>query len=74
MLIPRLFKLLEHKRSTIRKETCWIISNIAAGTVEQIELVFGDPLHIQKLVDIVLKDVEKVYILIFSEIKKIFLG
>lgn len=31
-LIPILGKLLGHVKKTVRKEACWVLSNITAGT------------------------------------------
>lgn len=33
--------LLRHSRKNIRKETCWLLSNIAAGTHHQIDCLLG---------------------------------
>jgi hypothetical protein len=38
-----LLKTIYHEKRSVRKETCWIISNIAAGTQQQIEsLIVGN--------------------------------
>jgi hypothetical protein len=34
-LFARMSKLLDHSRAIIKKEACWTLSNIAAGTVDQ---------------------------------------
>jgi hypothetical protein len=31
-ILPRVEKLLSHQKQTIKRETCWLLSNIAAGT------------------------------------------
>lgn len=41
-IIDRLFLLLDHEKNTVRKECCWILSNITAGTADQINIVFSD--------------------------------
>lgn len=39
--------LIFHEKRSIRKETCWVISNIAAGTQQQIKaLIVNDYLQI----------------------------
>ena len=40
LALPLLRKLLGDPNKAIRKEACWGISNITAGTVQQIQLVF----------------------------------
>lgn len=37
--VPRLKELVTHGNREIQKEACWTLSNIAAGTVEQIQAV-----------------------------------
>lgn len=37
--IPLLTKLIQHPHKEIQKEACWTISNISAGTVDQIQFV-----------------------------------
>lgn len=37
--VPRLKELVTHSNREIQKEACWTLSNIAAGTVEQIQAV-----------------------------------
>jgi hypothetical protein len=37
--VPRLKELITHSNREIQKEACWTLSNIAAGTVEQIQAV-----------------------------------
>ena len=38
-LLPRLLALLNSPKKGIRKEACWTISNITAGTREQIQVL-----------------------------------
>ncbi len=40
-ILPPLTRLLHHPKKIIRKETCWTLSNIAAGTVAQVGLLCG---------------------------------
>ena len=37
--VPRLMELVTHSNREIQKEACWTLSNIAAGTVDQIQAV-----------------------------------
>uniref|UniRef100_A0A7S4T0S9 Uncharacterized protein n=1 Tax=Ditylum brightwellii TaxID=49249 RepID=A0A7S4T0S9_9STRA len=37
--VPRLKRLITHSNREIQKEACWTLSNIAAGTVDQIQAV-----------------------------------
>lgn len=37
--VPRLKQLITHSNREIQKEACWTLSNIAAGTVDQIQAV-----------------------------------
>ncbi|GAX28584.1 hypothetical protein FisN_1Hh626 [Fistulifera solaris] len=50
--VPRLKELVTHSNREIQKEACWTLSNIAAGTVEQIQAVI-DSGAIRPLVEIV---------------------
>ena len=39
--VPRLKELITHSNREIQKEACWTLSNIAAGTVDQIQAVIN---------------------------------
>lgn len=39
--VPRLKELVTHSNREIQKEACWTLSNIAAGTVDQIQAVIN---------------------------------
>jgi importin subunit alpha-1 len=54
-LIPCLSNLLGHFKKTVRKETCWVLSNITAGTPEQLQLCIDHGI-IDKLVEILQHD------------------
>mmetsp|Transcript_2570 Transcript_2570/g.3748 ORF Transcript_2570/g.3748 Transcript_2570/m.3748 type:complete len:565 (-) Transcript_2570:210-1904(-) len=43
--------LLHHGRRKIRKETCWLLSNIAAGSHEQIASLLNESSIVKKVVD-----------------------
>ena len=53
--MPILDELLFHNKKTIRKETCWTISNITAGNPAQIELCI-DLGTIDKLIRLLTED------------------
>jgi importin subunit alpha-1 len=36
--LPHLAELLRHRKRAIRKEACWALSNITAGTQHQIQV------------------------------------
>ena len=42
-VLPVLVPLLSHSRKNIRKETCWMLSNIAAGGEEELDQLFNTP-------------------------------
>ena len=49
--MPYLARLIYHEKRSIRKECCWVISNIAAGTQQQIKaLIVNDFLAILETV------------------------
>ena len=47
----KLFNLIKNENKGLRKETCWTISNITAGSVQNIEDVFKQGL-IQSLIKV----------------------
>jgi HEAT repeat protein len=50
-ILPHLKALLESPRKAIRKEACWLVSNIAAGTKEQIGMLFSQGGIVKRIVD-----------------------
>lgn len=51
-----LLQLLNHQKKTIRREVCWIISNICAGTSSQINQVLSNSNLLLKLSQLFLQD------------------
>ena len=45
-------KLLNHKKRTIRRESCWILSNICAGTLPQVQKCLFYPELIKKCISL----------------------
>lgn len=42
-ILPTMLKLLQHPKKSLRKEACWLLSNIAAGTRKQITALLNEP-------------------------------
>jgi len=42
-ILSHLLQLLQHPKKSLRKETCWLISNIAAGNRKQISMLLEEP-------------------------------
>ena len=59
-IVPRLFTLLSHEKVTVRKECCWILSNITAGSSQQIGQVFSEIERFKKLIKISIEDSEDI--------------
>jgi len=55
-LLKNIYPLLSHTRNTIRREACWLLSNITAGNFDQIRIVIQNKHIILKLIDLVEKD------------------
>ena len=51
-MIERAQQLLRNPRKNVRKETCWLLSNIAAGTQSQITSLFQFPSLLQNIVQL----------------------
>jgi len=58
-VLPYLHELLGHKDAAIRKETCWTLSNICAGTEMQVSLLIETGI-IDKMIDLVNNDVYEI--------------
>lgn len=48
--------MLSHPKTSMRKETCWLLSNITAGTKEQIKKLVEFPELIDKIIKILSED------------------
>jgi len=64
-LIPKLFMLLNHGKKTIRREVCWVISNLTSGGPGQIEIVLREPENMKKLINVAQNDIDEVLILYY---------
>lgn len=58
--LPKLFKLFEHKKKTVRRETCWVISNITAGNHNQIGCILANENYFKTLVFIASNDIPEI--------------
>ncbi len=54
-MIEALGHVLKHPKKTLRKEACWVLSNITAGSQEQLQMCIDQGL-IDILVDILTHD------------------
>lgn len=50
------FQMLTRLQRNTRKEAVWMVSNIAAGTEEQIDRIFKEPGLLDKIIDMATKD------------------
>eukprot|EP00941_MAST-03F_sp_MAST-3F-sp1_P005428 g5428.t1 len=58
--LPVLHKLLSHSKPSIRKETCWTISNIAAGSISQVQCVCANEELLRNIINISIQDTAEV--------------
>ena len=49
--LPRLFELTSDPKKTISKTAYWTISNIGAGSQEQIDLLIENPGYMKRILD-----------------------
>jgi len=42
-ILPNMLNLLQHPKKALRKEACWLISNVAAGSKAQISMLLDEP-------------------------------
>jgi len=55
-VIPKLFKLLEHEKKVVRKETCYALSAITAGNDRHVGCVIANPNYLNKLITLAVSD------------------
>jgi len=54
--LPAMMTLLNHEKTSLRKEVCWAISNIAAGNTEQVQKIIDCQGLLDKLVSLLKTD------------------
>ena len=54
-IVPKLHVLLGHDNANIRKECCWTLSNLWAGSVSQVEVVFNSG-ALDKIIQVINED------------------
>ncbi|CAD8174198.1 unnamed protein product [Paramecium pentaurelia] len=59
-LLLKIPKLLSHDKKAIRREACWTISNITAGSINQVSQVVRDSAILEKLFTLMTTDVEEI--------------
>ena len=47
--LPLFLILLEHQKSSIRRQVCWILSNICVGTISQVNQILAQHQLLQKI-------------------------
>jgi hypothetical protein len=67
-----LMKTMFHEKRSVRKETCWILSNIAAGTQRQIEMLIESN-FLPILTQVIKNDEQEVNIIKIDQ-KRSYLG
>ena len=59
--LDKLLELLSHDKRPVRREACWTLSNITAGTAVQIDPIVSNPEYIQKLITLAETDCPEVF-------------
>ena len=60
--LPRVFELLSYPDKRVRKEACWLISNLTAGNEAQIELIISNSQYLEALKKTLFQDIKEVYL------------
>lgn len=48
--------LLSHEKRSVRRETCWALSNITAGSPEQIHFIVSNQQFVEKIISLIVTD------------------
>lgn len=59
--LPRVFNLITCPDKKVRKEVCWIISNITAGSTDQINLILHNSSYMDALKNALIQDIKEVF-------------
>ena len=51
-----LFKCVGHLKISVRREACWTLSNIAAGSQEQIGQIISEVAYLSKLISMAIAE------------------
>jgi len=55
-LIPMLFKCVGHQKKVVRREACWTLSNLAAGSQQQIGQIIEEVAYLSKLISMAIAE------------------
>ncbi len=58
-IIPKLFKLLGHEKRSIRKDVCWALSNITAGSESHVQIIIGNSTYLNQIITVCILDSSK---------------
>jgi len=67
-----LFKCVGHLKKAVRREACWTLSNIAAGSQEQIGQIISEVAYLSKLISMAIAEPLDVNFFLEKEKVKIF--
>ena len=60
--LEKLFKLMKHERKPVRRESVWIMSNLTAGTTQQIDKFLTSFPFVEELISCIQNDDREVRI------------